>query len=45
MPLVYIADTPRELAAGGKLADLAPTMLTLMDIPIPEEMTGNVLVK
>ena len=45
VPLVYISDTPRELAAGGKLADLAPTMLTLMDIPIPEEMTGNVLVK
>lgn len=30
---------------NGKLADIAPTMLTLMGIPVPEEMTGNILVK
>jgi 2,3-bisphosphoglycerate-independent phosphoglycerate mutase len=29
----------------GKLGDLAPTILTLMGIPIPKEMTGNVLVE
>ncbi|MCL4105806.1 UNVERIFIED_CONTAM: hypothetical protein GTU68_012444 [Idotea baltica] len=28
----------------GKLGDLAPTILTLMDIPIPAEMTGHVLI-
>ncbi len=28
----------------GKLADMAPTILTFMQIPIPKEMTGNVLV-
>ncbi|MFD2742192.1 MULTISPECIES: 2,3-bisphosphoglycerate-independent phosphoglycerate mutase [Sphingobacterium] len=28
----------------GKLGDVAPTILRLMDLPIPEEMTGNVLV-
>lgn len=28
---------------NGKLGDLAPTILTLMGIPIPEQMTGNVL--
>lgn len=28
----------------GKLGDLAPTILTLMDVPIPEEMSGNVLI-
>ncbi len=27
----------------GKLGDLSPTILTLMGIPIPSEMTGNVL--
>ena len=27
----------------GKLGDLAPTILTMMEIPIPKEMTGNVL--
>ena len=29
----------------GKLADIAPTMLKLLDLPIPEEMTGNCLIK
>jgi 2,3-bisphosphoglycerate-independent phosphoglycerate mutase len=28
----------------GKLADLAPTILTLMGIPIPKEMDGEVLI-
>jgi 2,3-bisphosphoglycerate-independent phosphoglycerate mutase len=28
----------------GKLGDLAPTILTMMHIPIPKEMTGNVLI-
>lgn len=28
----------------GKLADIAPTILTIMGIPVPEEMTGEVLI-
>jgi len=28
----------------GKLADIAPTILTVMDIPIPKEMTGEILI-
>ena len=28
----------------GKLGDIAPTILTMMDLPIPAEMTGNVLI-
>jgi 2,3-bisphosphoglycerate-independent phosphoglycerate mutase len=28
----------------GKLGDLAPTILTVMGIPIPKEMTGHVLI-
>lgn len=28
----------------GKLGDLAPTILTMMNLPIPAEMTGNVLI-
>jgi 2,3-bisphosphoglycerate-independent phosphoglycerate mutase len=27
----------------GKLGDVAPTILTLMDLPVPPEMTGNIL--
>ena len=29
----------------GKLGDLAPTILTMMQLPIPPQMTGNVLIK
>lgn len=29
---------------SGKLADIAPTILTIMNLPIPEEMTGEVLI-
>jgi len=28
----------------GKLGDLAPTMLTMMGIPLPKEMTGDILI-
>ena len=28
----------------GKLADIAPTMLTILGLPIPEEMNGNSLI-
>lgn len=33
-----------KLKEGGKLADLAPTMLKIMGIDIPVEMTGNILI-
>lgn len=33
----------KELRAGGRLADIAPTMLTSMGIPVPKEMTGTSL--
>ena len=29
---------------NGKLADIAPTMIKLLGLPIPEEMTGDVLI-
>jgi len=28
---------------NGKLGDIAPTILTMMQLPIPKEMTGNIL--
>ena len=28
----------------GKLGDLAPTILTMMQLPIPKEMTGKILI-
>ena len=32
-----------QLRDGGKLADLAPTVLALMGLPQPDEMTGESL--
>ena len=34
-----------ELKERGKLADIAPTILTLMDLPIPVEISGDSLIK
>ena len=31
----------RDLQEGGALKDIAPTILTLLDLPIPAEMKGN----
>lgn len=45
VPLLHIAKEPARLKDGGKLADLAPTLLDLMGIDIPKEMTGESLVK
>ena len=44
VPLVHIANNPVKFKKEGKLADIAPTMLTLMGLEIPEEMTGEVLI-
>ena len=34
-----------DLAPGGKLADIAPTLLELFDLPKPPEMTGKSLLR
>jgi len=44
VPLILIEPTPSHQIKSGKLADLAPSTLTLMGIPIPPEMTGEPLV-
>jgi len=42
VPLVYIGQRPLQLKAeGGILADIAPTLLGLLGLPQPEEMTGE----
>lgn len=43
VPLI-ICDKKYQLKPG-KLGDIAPTILTIMDLPIPKEMTGDVLIK
>ena len=43
VPLVYIGRNVKQLANNGTLADVAPTLLALMRIEIPGEMTGRSL--
>ncbi len=43
VPLIYVGDKPVKAVEGGKLSDIAPTMLSLMGMPIPQEMTGKPL--
>jgi len=45
VPLIVVDDNARhrELRSGGRLADIAPTMLKLMGLDQPSEMTGEPL--
>lgn len=46
VPCIVINPTTKNYqVANGKLADVAPTLLHLMGLNAPEEMTGDVLVK
>ena len=44
VPFIVICSEPRErLAGGGKLADVAPAICELLDLPQPAVMTGHSL--
>lgn len=43
VPFLYVGSKDIELLGPGSLIDIAPTMLHLMRLPIPEEMTGKSL--
>jgi 2,3-bisphosphoglycerate-independent phosphoglycerate mutase len=46
VPLILVDPTRREaVLRSGRLADLAPTILELMDLPAPAEMTGRSLIE
>ena len=44
VPLFIIDKDFKGTVKAGKLGDIAPTILTMMGLPIPKEMTGEVLV-
>ena len=44
VPLVYVGPQKIGLRDGGSLCDVAPTLLDLMGLDIPAEMTGKSLV-
>ena len=43
VPLLYIGKDAKVKVTDGVLSDIAPTLLSLMQLPIPQEMTGRVI--
>jgi 2,3-bisphosphoglycerate-independent phosphoglycerate mutase len=44
VPLLYHG-RPAKMQEGGSLRDIAPTMLSLLGLPQPDEMTGRPLLE
>ena len=46
VPFIACGETfiGRTMRTGGRLADIAPTMLKAMDLPVPSEMTGEAII-
>ena len=44
MPVPFIVTKKDVALKEGKLSDIAPTMLYLLNLEVPEEMTGEILI-
>ncbi len=44
VPCIWVTDNKDAKIKDGILADVAPTILTIMGLEVPKEMTGNVLI-
>lgn len=44
VPFFIIDNEWKGIIKSGKLGDIAPTILTLLNLPIPKEMTGEILI-
>ena len=44
VPCILVDDQYKGKIKDGKLGDLAPTILKLIGVPVPAEMTGNILI-
>ncbi len=44
VPFIVVGAGQRKVREGGVLADLSPTILKLMELPQPKEMTGQSLI-
>ena len=44
VPCIVVSSDYKGVVRDGKLGDLAPTILKMMGIKIPAEMTGSVLI-
>jgi 2,3-bisphosphoglycerate-independent phosphoglycerate mutase len=45
VPCIFISDKKNVVLDNGILADVAPTLLSVMGLEIPKEMTGKILLK
>ncbi len=45
VPFVYVSDKPAAKVEDGKLADVAPSILHILGLEQPKEMTGKCLIK
>jgi 2,3-bisphosphoglycerate-independent phosphoglycerate mutase len=44
VPFIVMNENVNNIKSGGRLCDIAPTMLTLLGVKVPDEMTGEILV-
>ena len=44
VPCIYVTSKTDAHVADGRLADVAPTILKIMGLPQPAEMTGHALI-
>ena len=44
VPLFVIDNEWKGTVKNGKLGDIAPSILTMMQLPLPKEMTGDILI-
>ncbi len=45
VPCIFISDKKEISIENGILADVAPTLLTVMGLEVPKDMTGKILIK
>ncbi len=47
VPFIVVGDEfkGRDLLTGGRLSDIAPTLLAMLKMDQPKEMTGHSLIK
>jgi 2,3-bisphosphoglycerate-independent phosphoglycerate mutase len=45
VPFIYVTENKNARVKNGVLADVAPSILHIMGLPQPKEMTGNDLIE
>jgi 2,3-bisphosphoglycerate-independent phosphoglycerate mutase len=44
VPVILAGTDKHKLRSGGGLSDIAPTILAVMDLPVPKAMSGTSLI-